>query len=206
VKALAEAQARIDARLETLTARVDSLAEQMAALTARVDALVEQIAALTARIDEMARGQQMIVGEVGNLRGEVLELRYWRRAPAYFARIARRLRVVDPADFAEALDRAVETHVLTEPEREALLLADIVLTGRRRDDAQDVYLLVEVSSGIGTYDVQRAADRAEVLTKLGRPVIPIVAGDRILPDAVDLAKRAGVWRVLDGQTLPPREP
>ena len=94
--------------------------------------------------------------------------------------------------------------MLTEPERAALLLADIVLVGQRHEDRQEVFLLVEVSGGIGPYDVQRAADRAVVLAKLGRPALPIVAGEWITEDGANLARKRGVWQVLDDQVVPPR--
>ena len=181
--ALAEGKARTEAQLATLTARVDALAEAQARTEAQFAALV---------------------GRVGTLEGDVFELRYARRAPAYFSRLARRLRVVEPAALADLLDDAVQEGRLTEGEREAVLEADLVLAGRRRVDQAEVYLLVEVSAGIGSRDVQRAADRAGVLARLGRPVVPVVAGRRINPEASAQAQALGVWEVLDGQASPPR--
>ena len=201
-----------------LPALVRELAEHLVTLTDRVDALAEaqarteaQLTALTARVDALAEAQARteaqfaaLVGRVGTLEGDVLELRYARRAPAYFSRLARRLRVVEPAALADLLDDAVQEGRLTEGEREAVLEADLVLAGRRRVDQAEVYLLVEVSAGIGSRDVQRAADRAGVLARLGRPVVPVVAGRRINPEASAQAQALGVWEVLDGQASPPR--
>jgi hypothetical protein len=56
---------------------------------------------------------------------------------------------------------------------------------------------------INDHDVQRAADRAEVLAKLGRPVLPVVAGKKIDAEAITLARDRAVWQVGDGQTIPP---
>jgi cell division protein FtsB len=231
VRQLAEAQARTDARVDTLTARVDTLAEQLATLTARVDALTEQMAVLTARVDALTEQVAVLTARVdalteqmavltarvdalteqvagmnirlGSLTGEALERRYRDRAPAYFSDIVGRIRVLDSAALASLLDPAVEEHLLAAPERRALLLADIVLTGRRNDDQQEVYLLVEVSAGIGPYDVQRAVERSALLAKLGRPVVPVVAGDYITPEAEELARKDGVWQVLDGRVVRP---
>jgi len=80
-----------------------------------------------------------------------------------------------------------------------------VLSGRRREDQADVYLLAEVSVGIGLHDVERAAERAALLQQLGRPVVPIVAGGSINAEALGLAEERGVLTVLDGRTHAPTE-
>lgn len=94
---------------------------------------------------------------------------------------------------------------LTEAERDSVLLADLVLTGRRREDDAEVYLLAEISAGIHQDDVERAADRAAALQRLGRPVFPIVAGQQIHAEVATLARKRGVWQVLDGQVTPPSD-
>ena len=67
----------------------------------------------------------------------------------------------------------------------------------------EMNVIVEVSAGIGPHDVERAAQRAGLLAKLGQPVLPVVAGEWIAPEAEAQARRAGVWQVLDGHAVPP---
>ena len=189
VRQLAEAQARTEQR-------VTELAEGLAALARRVEALAEAQGRTTAQLEALT-------GRVGTLDGEVLELRYARRAPAYFSRLARRLRVLEPGAVADLLDTAIEQGRLTEGERAAVLEADLVLAGRRREDQAELYLLVEVSAGIGLEDAQRAVERAGMLAKLGRPVVPVVAGRWINSEASAFAESWGVWQVLDGHARPP---
>ena len=93
---------------------------------------------------------------------------------------------------------------MTEAERQAVLHADLVLSGQRREDGADAYFVVEVSVGVGVGDVTRAAERAGSLTKLGRPAVPVVAGEWINPEAIAAAQAYGVWQVLDGRATPPR--
>ena len=102
------------------------------------------------------------------------------------------------------LDDAVDEGRLIESEREAIMLADSVLTGRRRSDGQDIYLLVEVSAGVGPYDVERAVERAMLLEKLGRPVVPVVAGSGITDEAEALAQERGVWYAEGGRVVSPQ--
>ncbi len=196
VRQLVEAQARTEQRVAELAGRVGTLEEALAALVRRVADLAEAQGRSTAQLDALA-------GRVGTLDGEVLELRYARRAPAYFSRLARRLRVLEPGAVANLLDDAIEQGRLTEDERAAILEADLVLAGQRREDRAELYLLVEVSSGIGLQDARRAVERAGMLAKLGRPIVPVVAGRWINPEARAFAEDWGVWQVLDGQARPP---
>jgi hypothetical protein len=52
----------------------------------------------------------------------------------------------------------------------------VVVRGRRREDGTEIYLGVEVSWGVGLHDVQRAAERAALLARLGTPALPVVGG------------------------------
>jgi hypothetical protein len=194
VEELAAAQARTDERLGLLTERVGKLTERVDKLTERVDKLADVVGQLVNQVAIQAT-------ELGTLKGDMLELRYRDRAPAYFGSLARRLRVLDTGTVADRLDDALDDGRLDQQERDAILLADLVLTGRRREDQADVFLLAEISFGIGPHDVERAKERAALLRKLGLPVLPIVAGREITAEATMLAKEQGVWAVLDGHVV-----
>jgi hypothetical protein len=79
----------------------------------------------------------------------------------------------------------------------------VVAGGVRRTDRADTYVLAEVSSGIGPHDVERAAGRAHLLERLGRPVVPVVAVERIDPESAALARASGVWQMFDGRVVEP---
>jgi hypothetical protein len=103
------------------------------------------------------------------------------------------------------LDDVTDEGRLTESERQTIMLADTVLSGRRRTDGQEIYLLVEVSAGVGPHGVERAVERSRLLEKLGRPVVPVVAGSAITDDAAALAQEQGVWYAEGGRVVPPRD-
>lgn len=203
LRRMADAQARTDEQLVALTARVDALTARVDALTQRVDAIAEQLATLTARVDALTDRIDRLAVRVEANTGELLEIRYERRAPAYFSPMARRVRVLDWSTIADLLDDAVDDGRISEAERQDAVLADLVAAGQRRDGRADVYLVAEVSVDIGADDIRRAADRANILAKLGRPAIPVVAGERIDPDPAALARARGVWQVLNGHASPP---
>jgi uncharacterized protein YoxC len=208
--------ARVDSlaeRLDTLTARVDSLTIQVQKLTVRVDALAERLDTLTARVDSLTVQVEKLTlalmqtdatvkaqgARLDAAIGDLAEARYERRAGAYFSHLARRIRVVDSSSLADLLEDAVDEGRIARGERQDAMRTDLVLTGRRRGDGADIYFAVEVSVGIGVDDVRRAADRAAVLAKLGRPAIPVVAGERIDPEPAELARAQGVEQVLNAR-------
>jgi hypothetical protein len=213
VDALAAAQARTYARvdvlterLNALTARVDTIAEPLATLTAHVDTLAQQMATLIAAQERTELRVASLEDRVGDLTGDVLANRYARRAPAYFSRLAYRIQVLEPGRLADRLDEAIKAGQLTEDDRDTILDLGLVLSGVRRTDETAIYVAIEVSAGTGARDIARVVERAQLLAKVGRPVIPVVAGKRIDPEPEALARAAGVWRVLGGQAIPPDRP
>jgi len=66
-----------------------------------------------------------------------------------------------------------------------------------------VYLVVEVSWEVGLADVERAAQRASLLAKVGTPTIPVVAGEWVTTEADQLARAKQVWKITDGRAVPP---
>ena len=200
VRELVEAQKRTEEELGTLTTRVDSLALQLESLTAKVDSLVEaqrsteeELGTLTARVDSLT-------DDVGMLKGDALERRYRERAPAYFGRLLRRVRVVSLEELRDMVDRGLDEGTLTEEEADDVMECDLVVRGlSRKDEGKEEYLLVEVSWGIGVTDVERALGRAEVLRKLGLDVVPVVAGKEITSEARGLVVERGVGVVIDGK-------
>ena len=187
---LAEAQRRTEERVAALAEAQNRINEQIAALTRVVYALTEDVRVL--KID------------VGDLKGDNLERRYREKAPAYFGRLVRRMRVLSAEELAGLLEDAVEQGQLTEAEKGEAILTDVVVRGRYQGSGAEVYLVVEVSWGVGVHDVERAVQRAAVLGKLGIPALPVVAGKAVTAQAEQLAHEQHVWQVIDGQAVSPQ--
>ncbi|NIO70388.1 MAG: hypothetical protein GTN71_15520 [Anaerolineae bacterium] len=198
VRALAEAQRRTEEQVAALVEAQRRIEEQIAALAEAQTALTSDVQLLTKRVDSLSQ-------DVGYLKGITLELRYRDRAPAYFRRLARRLRVLAAHELDTLLDEAVQAGKLAESEADEIMEADIVVRGRRREDEAEVYLVAEVSWGVGPHDVERAAERAALLAKTGLLTIPVVAGKVITYEAANLARWRKTWQVLDGQSISPAE-
>jgi hypothetical protein len=184
-QALAEAQQRTEGQLAALTDRVTALAEaqqrtegQLAALTDRMTALAEAQHHTEGRIDMLVQAMQTLVDDVGELKGKSLEADYRVKGHAYFSRLVRRPHVLTSDELTTLVEDARDRGVLLSFDAQEIYDADVVARGRRLEDGTEVYLVVEVSWGVGRYDVERAAQRAALLARLGTPVIPVVAGNR----------------------------
>jgi len=174
---------RAELRRLVLTDELLALPEQVGALTREVTALAttqqrleEQMTTLTIQVTALVRSVQTLTDDVGNLKGRSLEADYRTKGPAYFGRLIRRPHVLTSDELVTLLEDAREHGVLSDAEVQELYDADLVVRGRRAMDGTAVYLVVEVSWGVGPYDVERAARRAALFARLGVAVMPVVAG------------------------------
>lgn len=191
LSALVEAQRRTETQLSTLTEDVRALAEAQR----RTDT---QLATLT----EIVQRQSV---DIGRLKGDGLEMRYLLRGVPSVTRLVRRPHALSPTERDTLLDDAEAKGLLTVEESDDIELADLIVRGRHRGVGTTVYVVTEVSWGVGVDDVNRAAKRATLLAKTGVLAIPAVAGEWVTPDAQQLAPGLGVWQFTPSQAIPPAE-
>ena len=201
---IARLQAETDRRFHELAEAQRRTEERVAALAEAQNRINEQIAALTRVVYALTEDVRVLKIDVGDLKGDNLERRYREKAPAYFGRLVRRMRVLSAEELAGLLEDAVEQGQLTEAEKGEAILTDVVVRGRYHGSGAEVYLVVEVSWGVGVHDVERAVQRAAVLGKLGIPALPVVAGKAVTAQAEQLAHEQHVWQVIDGQAVFPQ--
>lgn len=158
---------------------------------------------LTAQVTALARAVQALVEGVGELKDPSLEAFYRSKGPAYFSRLLRRPHVLTSDELTALIEDGRDSGVLSEIDARQLYDMDLVVRGRRPEDGTEVFLVVEVSWGVGPHDVERAAQRAVLLSRTGLATIAAVAGKRMLPEAAALARQAQVWQIMDGQAIPP---
>jgi hypothetical protein len=191
-----------DAQVRTET-KVAELATAQARTEAKVGELVQAQAAMTVQLTDLVQSVRTLTDSVGELKGITTEIEYRTKARGYFGRLLRRLHVLSVDELSAVLDDAVTAGSLSETDADDLALADIVIRGKHKQEGTDLYLLVEVSWGVGPYDVERAARRATALARLGTPVIAAVAGKRLTAEAAELARAKQVWQIMDGYALAP---
>jgi hypothetical protein len=179
------------------------LTDELLALPEQVGVLTEQMTMLTVQVTALARSVQTLTDDVGDLKGRNLEADYRTKGPAYFGRLIRRPHVLTSDELVTLLEDAREHGVLSDVEVQELYDADLVVRGRHAVDGTQMYLVVEVSWGVGPYDVERAARRAALLGRIGVAVLPVVADERLTAEAGRLAQQHRVWQVTAGHVIPP---
>lgn len=112
--------------------------------------------------------------KVARLDGRMLELLYHQKAPSYFGRWLRRVKVLDANEVLDAVEER-----LSESQIQELLLADLFVRGRarQRPDGPPIWLAIEISAVVDREDVNRAVARAALLRAAGLPALPVVAGE-----------------------------
>jgi hypothetical protein len=186
---LVEAQRRTDAQ-------VVQLSERMAELVRAQERTETQLATLTDVVQHLGV-------DVGRLKGDSLEMRYFRKGVPFILHVLRRPHTLSPEELDSILEDAENRELLSAEESDKIILADLVIRGKRRGTGAEAYLVVEVSWGVGLDDVQRAAERAALLAKAGLTTIPAVAGEWITPDAQEFASAMKVWRFTPSGAAPP---
>ena len=195
------------------SAEVRDLAEQQKLTSASLRDLEEQQKLTSASVRELAEQQKLTSASVRDLAdtvrtlhirtdktaGWALEWVVGNRLPAYVGRQIKRCRVVGPMDVIESLENRPAIRELSDEDLDQLRRADLIATGVIDDEK--IYLVGEVSFTADNDDVLRAARRAAVLRKVGERAQPFVACDAIAPISAELARREGVWIIVEGRLL-----
>ena len=91
-------------------------------------------------------------------------------------------------DLESLLEKAESRGAIMEEEADELLLLDLIVTGTQRADHARVYVAAEISITANQDDVNRAADRADILRRVtGIPTRPVVITDRMAESYRQLA-------------------
>ncbi len=196
VNQLTEAQTRTETRLDRLTERVDQLAEAQIRTEARLDQLTAAQTRTEKALEQLAIQMNKLIPVVAEMRGDWLEMRYQRRAGAYFGKLLRKVHGYFPDDLADELDTR-----LSEAAFQEILRTDLFVRGLLRDHPglPEVWLTVEVSAVVDREDVQRAWRRAKFMREAGYFAVAVVAGDGITESASYIAKEEKVVVLINGR-------
>ena len=188
---LAEAQRHTEQRLDSLAARMEELAEAQRHTE-------QQLAALATHVEALTVEQRKMQNKLARVDGRTLEIDFRQKAPAYFGRLMRRLKVVEVHMLEDQLAAQ-----LSPEEYDDFLRLDLILTGLlwQQPDRPQIWLVVEVSSVVDREDIIRARRRADLLRKVGYPTIPVAAGEEATLGAESEARVQRVALMQDGRTL-----
>jgi hypothetical protein len=184
--------------------RANEIAERAQQTSERAEGTAEhalQVALETRDIvNDMQKRLTRVETDVADLKGMSMELMARKLLPGVLGKLVRKLRVYEPDEFYRVME---EADLLSADELAEVASADVFAHGQLRSNDTPRWFVVEASWGLGMTDVERAAQRAAILTQNGAPAIGTVLGRRITADARKRAQQLGVLVVLNGA---PRNP
>ena len=149
-------------------------------------------------VERLADQMYTMTKDVGSLKGTAKELWYPNRAASIFGLLLSRGHDVANR-VADRLYEAQKQGIISHSERKDALAADLFWKGRRRENGDEVVLVVEVSWLVEKHDVERAERRAKILRRVGIRALPVAAGEVWGEGAKSHARLFGVVIFEDGQ-------
>ena len=149
-------------------------------------------------IERLTDQMYTMTKDLGALKGTSKELWYQNRAASVFGLLLGRGRDV-ANQVADRLYEAQKQGVISYGERKDALAADLFWQGRRRENGDEIVLVVEVSWLVEKHDVERAERRAKILRRVGTRAVPVAAGEVWREEAKSHARLFGVVIFEDGQ-------
>ena len=181
-------------RQRVLTRELLALPEEMRLLTRELRALVDKVD----RLVDLVYGQAQ---EMADLRERFREMSFRDKSPALLGPHGfYRVRLLSMGELARQIDTAEEEGRISSEERAQMLQVDAVVRARYQR-RYPVYLVIEISEGVGLRDVERARERAGIWAKIHPQdmVWPMVAGRFVAPEAHARAREQGVLILRDGR-------
>jgi hypothetical protein len=201
---VAERANEIAERAQQTAERANEIAERAQQTSERAEGTAEhalQVALETRDIvNDMQKRLTRVEADVADLKGMSMELMARKLLPGVLGKLVRKLRVYEPDEFYRVME---EADLLSADELAEVASADVFAHGQLRSNDTPRWFVVEASWGLGMTDVERAAQRAAILTQNGAPAIGTVLGRRITADARKRAQQLGVLVVVNGATRNP---
>jgi hypothetical protein len=181
---------QIAERAQQTSERAEQTAERALQVATETREIVNNLQKRLARVEV----------DVADLKGMSMELMARKLLPGVLGKLVRKLRVYEPDEFYRVME---EADLLSADDLAEVASADAFAHGQLRSNDTPRWFVVEASWGLGIKDVERAAQRAAILTQNGAPAIGTVLGRRITADARKRAQQLGVLVVVNGA---PRNP
>jgi len=131
--------------------------------------------------------------KIGNIEGELLEIKYRNRISSYFGTILLKTKIIEVNSLLKHLRKE-----LTIEELKELFKLDILVKGKIWDTNKQILVAMEISSVVDINDVNRVLKRCALLLKAGYPTIPAVAGKSTTKGGYDTAKSNNVILFSNG--------
>ena len=173
---------RIEAAQDTMANKLGTLEPAMSELRGEQRETRADLRKTDGRLDRGfgANYEAKVTWNVRSLLGQQLGIRN--------SRVLKGPNLRNDEDLEQLVEEAESRGAITEEEADELLLLDLIVAGTQRADHARVYVAAEVSITANQDDVNRAADRADILRRVtGLPTRPVVIADRMAESYRQLA-------------------
>ncbi|BCB95959.1 hypothetical protein JZK55_08810 [Dissulfurispira thermophila] len=143
---------------------VGVLKQDVGVLKQDVGVLKQDVEVLKQDVEVLKQDVEVLKQDVASLKESDFERTVREKAPAYFGRLIRRCRVISFETLADKLEDAVDISLISDKDKDNALLLDAVVSGKLKT-GKDIILAVEISLKVDVEDVQRAAQRADIVSK-----------------------------------------
>jgi len=169
------------------------LKQDVAILKQDVAILKQDVAILKQDVEVLKKDVAYLKGEFGKFKGKDFERTIREKYYAYFGKLLRKTKLIQFEEILPIVDDAEERGLITEEQRDSILRLDIIVKGQIKSTQKPVVLAVEVSYSLFRDDIERAIERADILSQLLKEeVIPTVVSAETQEDAEKLANEKGV--------------
>ena len=184
---------KIEGDVEILKQDVAILKQDVAILKQDVAILKQDVAILKQDVEVLKKDVAYLKGEFGKFKGKDFERTIREKYYAYFGKLLRKTKLIQFEEILPIVDDAEERGLITEEQRDSILRLDIIVKGQIKSTQKPVVLAVEVSYSLFRDDIERAIERADILSQLLKEeVIPTVVSAETQEDAEKLANEKGV--------------
>jgi hypothetical protein len=173
---------RIEAAQDTMANKLGTLEPAMSELREEQRETRADLRKTDGRLDRGfgANYEAKVTSNIRSILGQQLGIRN--------SRVLKGPNLRNDEDLEQLLEEAESRGAITEEEADELLLLDLIVAGTQRADHARVYVAAEVSITANQDDVNRAADRADILRRVtGLPSRPVVIADRMAESYRQLA-------------------
>ncbi len=153
------------------------------------------------RFAEVKKEQKAMKHDLAIVKGKAQEHEYHYKASGIFGLYLRKGHDVK-SDVSDQLYEAMEKGQISEDEIRRALAADLLWGGVLRKSNQNIVLVMEASWRVEVEDVERAAERSDILQRAGIAALPVAGGDEWDDKATKLAQKKQVVTVTYGKPDP----
>ncbi len=190
---------------QMIIAELEEVKKEQRRFAAEQSDMRKTLDAVVANQAEMQETQKRMQDDIGQLKGESLEVRLdFRLVPKLRQHLKiRKTKVIrsvarpSNGNFFDEIDDALDEEIITERQRGRVFDTDMILKGVIPQTADDLWIAIEASNAIDASNIDRAKETAQILSVVYQAVAEAVAAGYEISEAAEgYAEQNGVKVIL----------